>query len=156
MKKAKTLVILAAAGVISSLAVVGTLHASPDKSGHNQDCKHHSMGKHHEGRLNFLSKKLDLNDEQKKIVADMRANDKALIDQHTARLKSIKSELAAIGFGENFNKEKVQSLIVEKSQIKSQLAMLKIESMNELYNTLTPEQQVKMIEMKNKRMARMH
>lgn len=156
MKKSNIAITLVSSALVLGLSAATLLHASPGEYGNKGSCKHQRLGKHKEERFDKMVRKLDLTEQQVSDAQALRAKNEELVDKQKARLETIRVELSGIGFGKEYDKERVEQLVSEQSEIRAQLSLLRISGMNDLYGILTPEQQAKMNMTKDRWLSHRH
>jgi Spy/CpxP family protein refolding chaperone len=130
----------------SAIAKSQTADAAPVRPAHAPGF---GMG----GHMEFLSKKLNLTDEQKSqmkaIMQKERPTMRPLIEQQ----HQLDLELRQYSEG-SFDEAKVRGLATQKSQIQAQLTVEETRIHNEMYQVLTSDQQSQLKQMEADREAR--
>ena len=105
------------------------------------------------GHMEFLSKKLNLTDEQKSQMKAIMQKEHPALQPLIERQHKVDLELRQYAEG-NFDEAKVRSLATQKAQIQAQLTVEETRIHNEMYQMLTSDQQSQLKQMEADREAR--
>lgn len=153
MKKARFAAIAAAAGVALAVPFLVSAQGAPAGDGpgmraggfHHVHARHGGPGEQAMMGGAFL-RGLDLTEAQRdKVFAVMHANAPAMREQGKI-LRATRGELAKLALSNDYDEAKVKALTDRSAQAMSTIAQLRARGMNEIFRTLTPEQQAKVIE----------
>ena len=145
--------------VIGIIAVIGLLTAFDGEGRRYNDCDQHPMkgkmlkdGDHnnkmqgmHDG-YQMMCEELDLTDEQKEQMEDLRINNKKEMITVRASLELLEIDKRSAMKDKNFKQAK--SVAKEISKLKEQIAINRIEQHEQRWNILTTEQKEKAEELK--------
>ena len=153
MKKARIAAIAAAAGVALAVPFLVSAQGAPAGDGpgmraggfHRVHARHGGPGEQAMMGGAFL-RGLDLTEAQRdKVFAVMHANAPAMREQGKI-LRATRGELAKLAMSNDYDEAKVKALTDRSAQATSTMAQLRARGTNEIFRTLTPEQQAKVIE----------
>lgn len=152
MKKARIAAIAAAAGVALAVPFLVSAQGAPAGDGMREGGAFHRIHARHGGpgeqglRGGAFLRGLDLTEAQRdKVFAVMHANAPAMREQGKI-LRATRGELAKLALSNDYDEAKVKALTDRSAQAMSTIAQLRARGMNEIFRTLTPEQQAKVIE----------
>jgi len=106
------------------------------------------------GHIEFLSKKLNLTDEQKSQMKAIMQKEHPALHPLMQQQHQLDLELRQYSEG-SFDEAKVRALATQKSQIQAQLTVEETRIHNEMYQVLSPDQQSQLKQMEADREARM-
>lgn len=152
MKRARFAAIAAAAGVALAVPFLVSAQGEPAGDGmraggafHRTHARHGGPGEQAMMGGGFL-RGLDLTEAQRdKVFAVMHANAPAMREQGKI-LRATRGELARLALSNDYDEAKVKALTDRSAQAMSTIAQTRARAMNEIFRTLTPEQQAKAIE----------
>jgi Spy/CpxP family protein refolding chaperone len=104
--------------------------------------------------MGFFPKSLNLTDEQKAQMKSIMQKEHPAMKPLYQQQRQIDLQLRQYSEG-NFDAAKVQALATQKAQIQAQLTVAQTRIHNELYQTLTADQQTQLKQMEANREARM-
>lgn len=123
------------------------------------EAKGHHDGKHHKGKQSFfmgkhVAKKLDLTTAQREEIKALISAQKQTRKSNKGERKATKQALMAQVHSESFDEVKVRQMLQaqQAKQLENKLESLKVQ--NKIWNVLTPEQQQKWQELKQRRAER--
>lgn len=152
MKKARIAAIAAAAGVALAVPFLVSAQGAPGGDGMREGGEFHRIHARHggPGERGMMGgaylRGLDLTEAQRdKVFAVMHANAPAMREQGKI-LRATRDELAKLALSNDYDEAKVRALTDRSAQATSTIAQLRTRGMNEIFRTLTPEQQAKVIE----------
>ena len=106
------------------------------------------------GHMEFLSKKLNLTDEQKSQMKAIMQKEHPALEPLMQRQHQVDLQLRQYAEG-SFDEAKVRALATQKAQIQAQLTVEETRIHNEMYQMLTSDQQSQLKQMETEREARM-
>jgi Spy/CpxP family protein refolding chaperone len=106
------------------------------------------------GHMEFLSKKLNLTDEQKSQMKAIMQKERPTMRPLLEQQHQLDLQLRQYSEG-SFDEAKVRALATQKAQIQTQLTVEETRIHNEMYQTLTSEQQSQLKQMEADREAHM-
>ena len=106
------------------------------------------------GHMEFLSKKLNLTDEQKSQMKAIMQKEHPALEPLIKKQHQVDLELRQYAEG-SFDEAKVRALAGQKAQIQAQLTVEETRIHNEMYQMLTSDQQSQLKQMEADREARM-
>lgn len=117
----------------------------------------HHRGEHMRARRGhgdgFL-RGLDLSDEQRDRIFEIRHASAPKMREQAKVLREARGEFAKLALSSDYDEAKVQALAERNAKAVSEMAQLRAQSMNEVYQVLTPEQQAKVQERQAKAQER--
>jgi Spy/CpxP family protein refolding chaperone len=122
-----------------ALVAIGTIFVFAQKA--DGDKRKFGRGFGHRGGFGRLAEKLNLSDEQKAQIKQIRETSKAKVQPLRENMKSIRQQLNAATADGNFNEAQVQALAAQQANIMAQLTVEKERTKSQTYAILTPEQQ---------------
>lgn len=145
--------VLASSMVLAPVAVNAANHAQNNHATFNKaNFKHGSNFKH-----NFRNKnmsKLDLSQEQKDKLFEMRQAREAEMYEQRKAINAANVELRDLAKAEKFDADKAKKAATDLGQAKGQMALIKAQSRADFMALLTPEQKQKLAERKEKRKSK--
>jgi periplasmic protein CpxP/Spy len=115
---------------------------------------HHHMGAGMGGHMGFLSRELNLTDDQKAQMKALMQKEHPTMKPLFQQERQIDQQLRQYVEG-SFDPAKVQALAAQKAQVQAQITVNETRIHNQLYQLLTPDQQSHLKEIEAKRDARM-
>jgi Spy/CpxP family protein refolding chaperone len=106
------------------------------------------------GHMEFLSKKLNLTDEQKLQMKAIMQKEHPALEPLIEKQHQVDLQLRQYAEG-SFDEAKVRVLATQKAQIQAQLTVEETRIHNEMYQMLTSDQQSQLKQMETEREARM-
>ncbi|WP_223669017.1 Spy/CpxP family protein refolding chaperone [Kangiella shandongensis] len=120
----------------------GALAVAPAQAGSKH--KHHHHGHHH------ILKKLDLSEEQKAQIKEIKMNAKTEKKALYKSIKEYKSALKELVKSDNYSEQAVRSLHAQYQSVFADKAVLKANMYNQIEQVLTDEQKAKRAQIKEK------
>lgn len=140
MKKIITAIIAIA------LVAIGTIFIFAQNGGEGKGKFKRGFG--HRGGFERLAKKLNLTDEQKEQVKQIRETSKAKIQPLKENMKSIHQQMNAATADGQFDEAQVQALATQQANIMAQMIVEKERTKSQFFAILTPEQQAQAKQLK--------
>ena len=98
------------------------------------------------GPMGRMAEHLDLEDEQRDAIRDIMRTSRADARELREQMGQLRRDIADTIRTSGFDKDQVRLMLENRSSLMIDVAMLRIESMASVYQTLTPEQQAKVDE----------
>lgn len=98
---------------------------------------------------------LDLTDEQKAQVKQIRQTSKETVKPIREQMKANRQKLAELSASGNFDSAQVQTIAAQQGSLTSQMIVEKERIKSQIFQILTPEQKAKAAEMKAQRQQKM-
>lgn len=112
-----------------------------------EDGKH--CKKYGKYRVEYMRKKLDLNEQQVKQIASIREKYQPRFEMLREKIKTNKEKLRETKHAEKVDMGKLRALAQTQGDLKAQKIILRAEKRNEIHNVLTKDQLNKIKEMKS-------
>lgn len=131
---------------VAGLALAGNVVAK----GHGKPGQH-EFGMHKEVRM--IMGKLDLTEEQKQQIKDIKASTKAEMKalKETDQNTNPRGEMSALVLADSFDEGAFLALQQKHAAKREQLGLIQARSMNQIYNVLTAEQKQEFLQMRAER-----
>jgi len=143
---------------ILAVAVLGLLAAGVGNArpyGERDHERHHSGGEHHGmqrgGDLRHLLKRLDLSEEQRDQIFELKHAQRPAMRDKVKELRQGRSALRAAAMAKDYDARQVRQLADAQAKLIADLMVMRTETFHRIYGLLTPEQQQKLAEWKDKR-----
>jgi protein CpxP len=147
-KRNKTIATLAAAGVLG-LAAAGTVVANPwDGGAHKARCEHHA-GKFRTG-MHRVFKQLDLTEAQRDQLFEIRHNQRPALREKMKELRQSRQALRALATADTYDADRVREAAAQQAQVRTDLTVMRTETMHKMFQVLTPEQKQKLAELRQR------
>lgn len=91
-------------------------------------------------KARMWDKKLDLTDEQKAKIKDIKKQSKEQMQQQYEKLKSVSSQLQQLVTSDKWSEEKLNELIAQKAQIMADKMKIKYNMKHQIYSLLNEKQ----------------
>lgn len=146
--------------LMSSIAFGGMTLANADsgyseRGEHNQKyCDKRNKGKGFAARIERMTKKLGLNEEQVKKMHEVEAKFHPQMQSLREKMKATRSELREVMHAENVDQTTVKSLAKQQGDLKAEKIVLRSQMRAEINKLLTTEQRTKMKELREKHRAK--
>jgi len=148
MKKRNLIIASVLAGTIG---IAGAAHAF---GGHDRGDRCDYKSEHRGDRMKYVLKELDLSDEQRQSVREIKKQNREQMQASREQMMEIRKELREASSANNYDAAKVRELADKKAKLMADMTVKRAEIMQRIRNELTPEQQKEFAEMKDKRSGR--
>lgn len=108
-------------------------------------CRSHSPDHKAEFMVDYISETLDLNDDQKAHLDEIKEEFLAKAKEMHARKEAMHTEFKAELLKEQIDKQRVKALIAQKREHMTEIFDLAVDRLAEFHTTLTPEQKEKLV-----------
>lgn len=163
MFKMKANKLLLTSLIVATIGLGGAVYAEPGHGGKGKGCydKHHGgkyhgdkQGKSAKNSVNRMVKKLDLSDAQTQQLTSLMEANKSSMQPLRDQMRTVKKTLRQLDPSlANFSSE-LTRLAGQQADLTRQIAVARGNNRQKMFAILTPEQQVKMKEMQEKRMQK--
>lgn len=144
----KTLAILLTSALLGAGAV-GTVAASPWGGQSKHACAHGDQ----RGGMHGVFKQLDLTDAQRDQLFEIRHNQRPVMREKYKALRDSRRTLRDLALAENYDAAQVKKAADEQARIRSELIVMRTETMHKMMEALTPEQKQKLAQLREQRKA---
>jgi len=108
-------------------------------------CRAHSPNGKAEFMVDYIAETLDLNDQQRAQLEDIKAEFLAKAGEMHAQREAMRTELMAELRKEEIDQQRLKALIAQKREQMAELMDLAVDRLAEFHRTLTPEQKEKLV-----------
>lgn len=108
-------------------------------------CRAHSPNGKAEFMVDYIAETLDLNDQQRAQLEDIKAEFLAKAGEMHAQREAMRTELMAELRKEEIDQQRLKALIAQKREQMAELMDLAVVRLAEFHRTLTPEQKEKLV-----------
>lgn len=143
---------------ILAVAVLGLLAAGVGNARsygeRDHDRRHHAgedYGMHRGGELRHLLKRLDLTDEQRDQIFELKHAQRPAMRDKVKELRKGHRTLRAAAMAQDYDARQVRQLADTQAKLIADLMVMRTETFHKIYALLTPEQQQKFGQWKDKR-----
>jgi len=148
MKKRNLIIASILAGTIG---VAGAVQAFGSHDGGDR-CNY--KGEHRGDRMMYIMKELDLSDEQRQSVREIKKQNREQMKNNREQMMEIRKELREASSADNYDAAKVRELADKKAKLMADMTVKRVEIMQRIRSELTPEQQREFAKMKEHRSDR--
>lgn len=148
LTRRKTITLSATAlGVLTAWAVAWGVTENDGKQAAPSGFEGRHWGGHRGGRMERMTRHLDLSDEQRTQIEAILANARTEGEQLRSELATLREEVGAMIRSDGYYEDQVRIQVEAKAPVFVELTVLGIRTMNDVYQVLTPEQRAKADEM---------
>ena len=108
-------------------------------------CRAHSPNGKAEFMVDYIAETLDLNDQQRAQLEDIKAEFLAKAGEMHAQREAMRTELMAELRKEEIDQQRMKALSAQKREQMAELMDLAVDRLAEFHRTLTPEQKEKLV-----------
>ena len=148
MKKRNLIIASVLAGTIG---IAGAAQAFGGNGGGDR-CNY--KGEHRGDRMMHVLKKLDLSDEQRQSVREIKKENLEQMKASRQQMMEVRKELREASSADNYDASKIRELADKKAKLMADMTVKRVEIMQRIRSELTPEQQKEFAEMKEHRSGR--
>jgi protein CpxP len=103
---------------------------------------------HQRGGMGKMFRALDLTDEQKTQMKQIRENNRNTVKPIREQMKANRQKLQELSANGNFDAAQVQAIAAQQGTLTAQMIVAREQVKSQMFNILTPEQKAKAAEMK--------
>ncbi len=142
-KRKQTIAALLSAGILG-LGTAGTVIASPWGGDNGQRCERHEG--RHGGHMHGIFKRLDLTEAQQDQLFQIRYEQRPAVREKMKELRTSRQTLRELATADDYDAGKVRAAAEQQAKIRTDLIVMRTETMHKMLQVLTPEQKQKLAE----------
>ncbi len=144
-KRKQTIAALLSAGILG-LGAAGTVIASPWGGDHGQHCERHEGRQG--GYMHGIFKRLDLTEAQQDQLFQIRHEQRPAVREKLKELRNNRQTLRELATADEYDAGKVRTAAEQQAKIRTDLIVMRTETMHKMLQVLTPEQKQKLAQMR--------
>lgn len=148
-KRNKTIAILLTSALLGAGAA-GTVAAKPWGGDSSHACAHAEK----RGGMHGVFKQLDLTEAQRDQLFELRHNQRPAMREKYKQLREGRQTLRELASAEEYDATQVKNAADQQARIRSELIVMRTETMHKMMQVLTPEQKQKLAQARQERKDR--